>query len=112
MTTRFTTGMRSSLDDTWTTPKDFFNKMSQEFRFTLDAAALQSSTLVPDNWYGPDHPDRNRQDAFTRCWSIDSGDGYVWLNPPYGRVIGEWMEKANFEARHGAKVVCLVPART
>ncbi len=112
MTTGFTTGMRSSLDDTWTTPKQFFNELSKEFNFTLDAAALQSSTLVPDNWYGPDHPDRNRQDAFTRCWSIDSGNGYVWLNPPYGRVIGEWMEKANFEARHGAKVVCLVPART
>ncbi len=34
------------------------------------------------------------------------------INPPYGRTIGEWMKKANDEAKHGATVVCLVPART
>lgn len=46
--------MRSSLDDTWTTPKDFFNKLHEEFNFELDAAALKSSAVVP-NYLGPDH---------------------------------------------------------
>jgi phage N-6-adenine-methyltransferase len=103
---------KTSNDDTWSTPRDFFNKLNLEFDFGLDAAALSSSTLVPDNWYGPDHPDTNRQDAFTNCWAIDANNKTIFLNPPYGRTIGDWVEKANFEARHGAVVVCLVPART
>ena len=48
---------RSSVDDTWTTPLNFFDKLNDEFDFGLDAAALSTSTLVPSNWYGPDHPD-------------------------------------------------------
>lgn len=112
MTKGFTTGMRSSLDDTWTTPRKFFDELNKEFRFTLDAAALQASTLIPDNWYGPDHPDPNRRDAFKCLWTADAGGGHIYLNPPYGRVIGKWMAKANREAAIGATVVCLVPART
>ena len=87
------------------------DKVNAEFNFTLDAAALSSSTLVPDNWYGPDHPDLSRRDAFTREWCEESS-GPVWLNPPYGRVIKDWVRKAAFEACHGVTVVCLVPART
>ena len=34
------------------------------------------------------------------------------MNPPYGREIGHWMRKAWESAKAGAKVVCLVPART
>ena len=35
-----------------------------------------------------------------------------WMNPPYGRVIGDWMRKAYEESKRGATVACLVPART
>jgi site-specific DNA-methyltransferase (adenine-specific) len=109
MTKGFTSGMRSSLDDTWTTPRDYYNKVNAEFNFTLDAAALADSVL--DNWYGPDHPDQSRRDAFTRDWAKDS-PGAIWLNPPYGRVIKDWVRKANAVANGGGTVVCLVPART
>ena len=35
------------------------------------------------------------------------------MNPPYGRQIGKWMEKAYKESLSNADiVVCLVPART
>lgn len=101
-----------SLDDTWATPRDYYKKVAQEFDFKLDAAALQSSTLVEGNWYGPDHPDEARQDAFTRDWTKDSEGGIVWLNPPYGKTIKQWMKKAYDEAKKGATVVCLVPSRT
>lgn len=111
MTKGFTTGMRTSLDDTWTTPKDFFDEINKEFNFGLDAAALQASTLVPDNWYRPDHPDVSRRDGFTREWHTDT-DKPIWLNPPYGRVIKQWVAKAAQEAWVGGVVVCLVPART
>ncbi len=34
------------------------------------------------------------------------------MNPPYGREIGKWIEKAKIEASNGSKVVALLPART
>ena len=102
MTQGFTSGMRTSIDGTWTTPRDYFDKVNAEFNFTLDAAALSSSTLVPDNWYGPDHPDQSRRDAFTRDWHKDSS-GPIWLNPPYGRVIKDWMRKASDVATGGGQ---------
>lgn len=36
----------------------------------------------------------------------------VWCNPPYGRQIGKWVEKAYNESLQGATVVMLLPART
>ena len=103
--------MRSSLDDTWTTPRDFFDKLHQEFNFTLDAAALRSSAVVP-NYLGPDHEYGWRQDALTVEWEGASEGGAVWLNPPYGRIIKEFVAKADTESKKGITVVCLVPART
>jgi phage N-6-adenine-methyltransferase len=102
----------SSMDDTWATPRTYFEKVAKEFDFTLDAAALQSSTLVPENWYGPDHVDPDRRDAFTRDWTADAKGGVIWLNPPYGKTIKEWMKKADEESKKGSTVVCLVPSRT
>ena len=113
LTTGFYSGeaYKSSADDTWTTPRAFFNKLHIEFQFTLDAAALKSSTLCT-LWYGPDHDDPVLQDAFLRNWQEDA-QGNVWLNPPYGRTIKKWMQKADFEAhRGGGNIVCLVPSRT
>ena len=103
---------RSSVDDTWTTPRKFFDEINNEFFFSLDAAALKASTLVPNNWFGPDHDDPNRRDALVKDWGEASYRGAVWLNPPYGRSIKDWVAKANSEAKKGITVVCLVPART
>ena len=102
---------KTSNDDTWTTPKKFFDKLNEEFNFTLDSAALASSALC-NLWYGPDHPDPDWRDAFKRDWVEDSGGGSIWLNPPYGRTIKTWMAKAEHEALQGGVVVSLVPART
>ena len=103
--------MRTSLDDTWSTPRDFFEKLHKEFNFTLDAAALRSSAVVP-NYLGPDHEYGWRHDALAVEWAEASEGGAVWLNPPYGREIGKFMRKANEEAKKGITVVCLVPSRT
>jgi phage N-6-adenine-methyltransferase len=111
MTQGFTSGMRTSLDDTWSTPRDFFDKLHTEFNFTLDAAALRSSAVVP-NYLGPDHEYDWRHDALTVEWAGASEGGAVWLNPPYGREIAKFMNKANEESKKGITVVCLVPSRT
>lgn len=34
------------------------------------------------------------------------------MNPPYGRNIGKWVEKAYKSSLDGATVVCLLPVRT
>ncbi|GAA0347932.1 hypothetical protein GCM10008931_44030 [Oceanobacillus oncorhynchi subsp. oncorhynchi] len=34
------------------------------------------------------------------------------MNPPYGRQIGKWIQKAYEESLDGATVVCLIPSRT
>ena len=37
----------------------------------------------------------------------------VWLNPPYGRQIGKWVQKAFEEGQKpNTFIVCLLPART
>ena len=107
----FTSGMRSSNDSTWTTPPEFFAELHKEFNFTLDAAALKSSAVVP-NYFGPDHELLWRRDALTCVWDGASGGGWIFLNPPYGRAIKSFMRKADEEAKQGAKIVALVPART
>jgi site-specific DNA-methyltransferase (adenine-specific) len=96
----------ASNDDTWTTPLDFFNNLNKEFNFGLDAAALSTSTLVKDNWYGPDHHDATRRDALARNWSEDSNSKTIWLNPPYGRTLGLWTAKANQESNGGGGNSC------
>jgi site-specific DNA-methyltransferase (adenine-specific) len=103
---------KSSEDDTWTTPGDFYRALDKEFNFGLDAAALASSALCP-LWYGPDHHDPSMRDAFMRSWQFDAQGENIFLNPPYGRQIKDWMRKADQEAQKGAgAIVCLVPART
>ena len=103
---------KSSEDDTWTTPGDFYRALDKEFNFGLDAAALASSALCP-LWYGPDHHDPSMRDAFMRSWQFDAQGENIFLNPPYGRTIKDWMRKADQEAQKGAgAIVCLVPART
>ena len=66
----------SSAKDTWTTPRTFFNEIAKEFHFTLDAAALKSSALC-SNWYGPDHEDPDKRDAFKCDWFRDAGGGVI-----------------------------------
>jgi phage N-6-adenine-methyltransferase len=103
---------KTSSDDTWTTPRNFYDRLNEEFSFSLDAAAMKSSALC-DNWFGPDHDDPNLTDAFVMDWSQYTPSKTVWLNPPYGRSIKNWLNKANYEAtKRGLTVVCLVPART
>lgn len=101
----------SSLDHTWTTPKDLFVKLNAEFTFTLDAAAVKETALLP-NYLGPDHEVEEMRNALTADWQKASGGGAVFLNPPYGRTLKLWLAKADSEAKKGITVACLVPSRT
>jgi phage N-6-adenine-methyltransferase len=88
-----------SLTDLWETPPDLFHKLDQEFHFTLDVCALPENAKC-ERFFSPN------DDGLKQPW-----DGVCWMNPPYGRMIGKWMEKAFNEWEKGVLVVCLVPAR-
>lgn len=90
----------SSATDLHATPQEFFNKLNDEFNFTVDVCATPENAKCKSFYTKQD-------DGLSQNWS-----GNVWMNPPYGREIGLWMAKASEAAKAGATVVCLVPART
>lgn len=47
-------------------------------------------------------------DGLAQSWRCN---GLVYVNPPYGRAIKAWMQKAAQEAAKGAEIASLVPAR-
>jgi phage N-6-adenine-methyltransferase len=102
-----TSAMFSSATDDWATPQWLFDELNAEFGFKLDACATAENAKC-GTWY-----DRET-DALKADWSKvgNEGPGAVWCNPPYGRVIGLWVDKARETAKQGRTVVCLLPART
>ena len=79
----------SSKTDLWATPQDFFDKLNAEFNFDLDVCATQDNAKCPRYFTKLD-------DGLAQEWR-----GKVWMNPPYGREIGKWVEKAKESARGG-----------
>jgi site-specific DNA-methyltransferase (adenine-specific) len=95
--------MFSSKSPEWETPQDLFDELNKEFNFTLDVCATKENTKVKDNYY------TKGTDGLTSVWQ----GNVCWMNPPYGREIGKWVNKAYFENRFcGVQTVCLLPART
>jgi len=92
----------SSQASEWSTPRGFFDELDTEFHFTLDACATEDNALVSKYF-----DSRLLWSALTFDWT-----GVVWMNPPYGPRMAEWMEKAYRSSLCGATVVCLVPSRT
>lgn len=92
--------MFSSKSDLWETPQDLFDKLNAEFRFTLDVCATADNAKCL-RYYTPE------QDGLSQPW-----EGIVRCNPPYGRGVGAWVQRAALSALAGATVVMLLPART
>ena len=90
----------SSVKDDWPTPWEFFHNLDLEFDFTLDVCATADNAKCL-RYYTPE------QDGLSQPW-----EGIVWCNPPYGRGVGAWVQRAALSALAGATVVMLLPART
>lgn len=93
--------MFSSATDQWATPQAFFDEWDAIFRFDLDVCADSRNAKC---WRYFSEQDN----GLYQVWAPNR----CWMNPPYGREIGRWMQKAYDESQKGATVVCLVPART
>lgn len=89
----------SSKTGEWATPQDFFDALNKEFGLHVDVCATDENTKLPFYY-------TKESDGLAMSW-----EGHrAWMNPPYGREIGKWVEKA---ATGGAEiVVALLPART
>lgn len=94
--------MGSSRSDEWPTDPRFFAKVEAEYGpFTLDPCSTSENAKCPSYFTRDD-------DGLAQEWT-----GRVYMNPPYGRTIGDWMRKAWETSQTTAElVVCLVPART
>lgn len=94
--------MFSSKTEMWATPQDFFDKMNEQYNFSLDVCAIQENAKCA-NFFSPEI------DGLKQEWK-----GTCWMNPPYGREIGKWVAKAYEEAveKKNCIVVALLPART
>ena len=93
--------MFSSATDNWATPQDFFDKLHAVFNFQTDVCASAENAKCAAFY-------DLAANGLAQQWR-----GSCWMNPPYGKTIGDWMRKALQSARdNGATVVCLVPART
>jgi site-specific DNA-methyltransferase (adenine-specific) len=79
----------SSLSPHWNTPGFLYVQLKGEFHFNDDPCPSGGI-------FGLD-----------RSWGTST-----FCNPPYGRRIGEWIEKGIAEWRQGKMIVFLLPART
>ncbi len=91
----------SSQKTQWETPGWLFNELDREFGFNLDVCATEENAKCA-MYFSPE------DDGLSQDWMGLT----CFMNPPYGRGIGEWIKKAYEENLKGATVVCLLPART
>lgn len=94
--------MFSSATDEWYTPIDFYNELNKEFNFNLDPCATDINHKCAKYFTKEDN-------GLLQSWG-----GYnVFCNPPYGRIINAWVEKAyNESKKDNTLIVMLLPART
>lgn len=94
--------MFSSKTDLWATPQSFFNQLNTEFKFNLDPCATPENAKCKKFF-------TKEVDGLRQSWG-----GYnVFCNPPYGRELPQWVQKAYEESKKpNTTVVMLIPART
>ena len=67
------------VDDIWETPREIFDCFCKQVDIhpELDVCATKNTTKC-QYWYGPDHPNPERRDAFEQMWTKP-----FFMNPPY-----------------------------
>ena len=83
----------------WSTPQKFYDKLNEEFDFTLDPCATHENAKCEKYYTLED-------DGLSKNWKGET----VFCNPPYGKEISKWVNKC-FETEGGYRVA-LLPART
>lgn len=94
--------MFSSKSNEWSTPIDFFDKLNEEFHFTLDPCCTKENAKC-DKFY------TIKENGLEQDWQNE----IVFVNPPYGKDQKLWIKKSYEESqKENTTVVMLIPART
>ena len=94
--------MFSSKTDMWSTPQSFYDELNKEFHFNLDPCSTHENAKCEKHFTIED-------DGLKQDW----GGNTVFCNPPYGRVLKDWVQKCYEESlKPDTTVVMLIPART
>lgn len=127
----------SSKSDEWATPQELFDQLSKKYGpFDLDVCATHKNAKcrlyiteqglfnktdtirtypLPVEKVGEGFIWRASGNGLDCGWTLQRGFGEpepkCWMNPPYGREIRKWVQKASDESKKGCTVVCLLPAR-
>lgn len=98
----------TSNSEEWSTPSDLFNTLHCFYGFTLDPCATKKNAKCKKFF-------SKKQDGLKQSWKGET----VFCNPPYGKEIGKWVEKAHDEWTKGkllkgkkTVIVMLIPVRT
>lgn len=92
----------TSNSNEWETPKDLFNKLNNEFNFTLDPCSTEFNHKC-NNYF------TIKDNGLEQSWENET----VFCNPPYGKEIYKWVEKCyNEHIKHNITIVLLIPSRT
>jgi site-specific DNA-methyltransferase (adenine-specific) len=82
--------------DNWSTPRDFYSILNEEFNFDFDPCPLNTGVIVPEC------------DGLRIAWGKRN-----YMNPPYSRVLKEpFVKKAVEVSKNGALCVLLLPVST
>ncbi len=100
--------LHSSETHTWMTPESFLELVRAVGPIGLDPCTSADNPTSAQTYMYPEHGD-----GLELNWVAVGvyAAGLVFCNPPYGRALGAWAAKCAEEARLGAEIILLVPAR-
>ena len=87
----------------WTTPQELFDKLNDEFHFTLDPCSTDENAKCRKHY-------TKEQDGLKQDWTGET----VFCNPPYGRTeVSKWCRKCyEHSCSDGGAAVMLLFAKT
>lgn len=95
-------------NNAWETPQLWWEKLNEIYQFNYDLAASPENAKTENYFTFEDN-------SLVQDWG--QLEGWQWLNPPYGRLIKDWVKKAsdtilNETASNFKGIIMLIPART
>lgn len=97
----------------WTTPRSFLELLRPFGPIALDPCGNPHDQVgAAVSWWGLSHPGEHGVDGLAESWADAARGGLAFFNPPYSLAVVKWAAKAVDEARAGAELIGLLPART